>query len=221
MKEEIKARISVVGNCQSEALAWYIRRLPQMREGAKNGKVVCNWLVAEKFREHMKRIYKGKFRNYLFLHANAKNRHRLVINNKIDHKYNLFESQRIRKTLQCSDYVIFQKIKPKTSELLNWQKVKIFADENAKLISISSFFHEKKDNKYLKEMIKRENELRISLKASELIKNNKKINSVDQPNHPNVFYFLDLVEKICEINGWEFFNEQEVERFIKLKFPFG
>lgn len=221
MSEEFRARISVIGNCQSEALAWYIRRLPQMRKGAKEGRVVCNWLVAEKFREHMRGIYKGKFKDYLFLHANAKNRHRLVVDNKIDHKYNLFESPKIRKTLQSSDFIIFQKIRPKTSDLLNWQKVKILANDSAKLISISSFHHEKKDNKYLREMIKKENELRVSLKASQLIKNNKKINSVDQPNHPNVFYFLDLLENICKINGWEFFNEQEVERFVKLKFPFG
>ena len=221
MSKKIKARISVIGNCQSEALAWYIRRLPQMREGAQNGRVVCNWLVAEGFREHMRKIYKGKFKNYLFLHANAKNRHRLVIDNKMDYKYNLFDPPRIRKILQSSDYVIFQKIRPKTSDLLNWQKVKILAHDDAELISISSFFHEKKDNKYLKEMIKRENELRISLKASNLIKNNNKINSVDQPNHPNVYYFLDLVEEICKKFDWDFFSEQEVERFTKLKFPFG
>jgi hypothetical protein len=219
--KEIKARISVIGNCQSEALAWYIRRLPQMREGAKNGKVVCNWLVAEKFREHMKRVNKEKFAKHLFLHTNPANVHRLVTEDKGDFRFNIFKSDQIRKSLQASDYVIFQKIRPSTSKLLNWQNVKILARDDAKLISISSFFHDKKNNKFVLEMAKREAEVKVLLRATELIKNNKKINGTNLPNHPNVFYFLDLVKEICRIYDWEYFSDEEVEKYSKIRFPFG
>jgi len=89
------------------------------------------------------------------------------------------------------------------------------------LISISSFFHDKKNNKFVLEMAKREAEVKVLLRATELIKNNKKINGTNLPNHPNVFYFLDLVKEICRIYDWEYFSDEEVEKYSKIRFPFG
>jgi len=213
--------VVVIGNCQAEALAWYIRRLPQNKILAKKSLFSCNWIVAERFKEHLKKIYKKDFKKYQFLHADAKSRHNLVVKDSGEIAFNIFEKERAIKKIQNADIIIFQKIQKGTSALFNHENVKIMAKDDAKLISISNFFYSKKDKKYLEGMKEREDKLRVLLKASYLIKKNPNINSHIRPEHPNVFYFLELVKEICKILDWTYYTENQVKAFLNLKFPFG
>lgn len=220
-KDSFNCRISVIGNCQAEAIAWYLRRLPQISSASKDGKAVCNFLVAERFSDHMKQLYKEGYKGKLFLHANRKNRHRLVENNERDVKYNIHEAGKIKKMIQLSDVIVFQKIKPQTSNILNFGRVKGLAKDSAQLISIPSFHYHDKAKRFKREMDKHDKELGVRVTGDFILKRNNEIKSLDQTNHPNYLYFLEVVKIICEINGWEFFSEDQISYFNKIKFPFG
>lgn len=213
--------VVLVGNCQAEALGWYLRRLPNPKKLAQQGKFVCNWIVAERFKKHLKRIYKEDFKKYPFLHADALSRHRLLIEGYGDTQYNIFNEKISIGKIKNADLIIFQKIANTTSDLFNYDNIKRLAKDEAELISISSFFYSKEDESHLNGMMEREETLRVRLRASDLIYNNKKIDCHIRPEHPNVHYFLDLIENICKIMNWEFFGEGQVKQFLNLKFPFG
>lgn len=213
--------VVLIGNCQAEALAWYIRRLPKAKNLAQQGKFVCNWIVAERFKKHLKKIYKKDFKKYPFLHADALSRHRLLTEGYGDTQYNIYNERVSIGKIKNADLIIFQKISKETSDLFNYDNVKRLAKDEAELISISSFFYSEKDPSHLNGMMEREETLRVRLRASELIFNNKKINCHIRPEHPNVHYFLDLMKNICKILGWEYYKEGQLKQFLNLKFPFG
>ena len=220
--EPIEGRISIIGNCQAEALGWYIRRLPQMIKAREDKVASCNFLVAENFSEHMKKIYgEEEYQKKLFLDTNKKNRHKLVRNDRKEYKHNIHDSMRIKKMIQHSDVIIFQKIRTETAPNLNYGRVKLLAKDEAELISISSFHYKEGKVRFERKMAAKDKELGVRIKGSELIKDREGINSVDQPNHPNYKYFLELVSDICDIMGWEYYSDDQLKYFEETKFPFG
>ena len=224
-KTEIKpfvGRISLVGDTQIEALAWYVRRLPEIQLGAQQKTAVCNFLVEEKFKNVMEKRFSERFHEKMLLDC-LPDPHRLVEENVRDARYNTYERMKIQDLIERSDVIIFQKFEKKSSKILNYENIKLSCPDHCKLISVSSFLHHSKKVKFLKKMRRKDNSKGVSLKASKLIDEFPGIiTSTDKGvNKPNVQYYLKLLQIICNENGWQYFSKEEEEKYLRIKFPFG
>jgi len=189
--------ITLLGNCQTLALTWYLQEL--------NSNFNVVWIQFEKA-EHLKNVIlkdycKGKFISII---SN--------INEGIER-------------LKCSDYIIYQPMQEKTSPSYNYKQLKKYV-KKAKLISISSMFYNPNDpdQKLLKGMIKRAEEYNIDIPAHKMIErhgSNIKINNPTKPRHPNTFYFLELIREICIITGWDYYSNEQYNQYLKKGYPFG
>jgi len=185
--------ISLFGNCQTKALSWYIQQLDPSFD--------VKWICIERFLTTPwgpKPTFQGKPINVIT------------------------DTQEVIKTLKSSDYVIFQHIKIATSENYNIVQLKKHVSKD-KLISISSMFYQPKDpeQKSLKGMIKRAQKLNIDIPAHKIIEKHGSKITVQEINHPRVFYFLELVREICAKTGWNYYSDEQYKQYLKEGYPFG
>lgn len=184
--------ITLLGNCQTKALSWYIEQLDQS--------VDVRWICIEKFLPDWgwRTQFRGKPINIIT------------------------DVQEGTKRLQSSDYVIFQHIQPRISDNYNTEQLKKYVAGD-RLISISSMFYDPADpeQKYFKGMVTRAEKSEITIPAHKLIeKHGDKITMQDE-NHPNSFYFLELVRGICGIIGLEYYSDEQYNQYLKDGYPFG
>jgi len=214
-------KITLLGNCQTRALTWYIQQI--------NVNYDVKWVCIER----LKKMGGG------WLRSGSGDKFIGIIS----------DTREAINRLKLSDYVIFQHIRPETSENYNVDQIKKHA-KNAELISISSFLYKPDDpeQKSLKGMIERAEEFNIDIPAHKIIEkhgvkidtqkriiNKRRFQSriqtiiedrgceiiVKQGNHPKVFYFLELVREICELTGWEYYNDEQYNQYLKDGYPFG
>tara|TARA_B100001939_G_C16905693_1_gene602187 strand:+ start:792 stop:1358 length:567 start_codon:yes stop_codon:yes gene_type:complete len=186
--------ITLLGNCQTLALTWYLQEL--------NSHFNVVWIQFEKA-EHLKNVMlkdycKGKLISIIS-----------DINKGIER-------------LKCSDYIIYQPMQEKTSPSYNYKQLKKYA-KKAKLISISSMWNPA-NPKFMNGMIERAKEFNIDIPAHKIIErhgSNIKINDPTKPRHPNTFYFLELIREICIITGWDYYSNEQYNKYLKEAFPFG
>ncbi len=186
-------KITLLGNCQTKALTWYIQQL--------NENFNLKWICIDSFDKAgwaLTKNFKGK---------------------DIPMIVNLNESI---KRLKDSDCIIFQNIQPETSKYFHNSAIQKHKS-HAKLISISAFYYELEDpeEKYLKGMIKRANRFNIDIPAHKIIQKHGSKITMEQGNHPHVFYFLELVRGICEKTGWGYYSEEQYNQYLKEGYPFG
>jgi len=124
--------------------------------------------------------------------------------------------------LQQSDYVIFQHLRLNTSPHYNLKQLKKHVTRG-KLISISSFFYDPNDpdQKYLKSMIRKAERLNIDIPAHKIIEKHGSKIKIQKINHPQVFYFLELVREICAKTGWNYYSDEQYNQYLKEGYPFG
>jgi hypothetical protein len=124
--------------------------------------------------------------------------------------------------LQSSDHLIFQHLQSESSENYNLEKIKIHA-KNAKLISISSMFYNPDDpeQKHLNGMIERAEKYNIDIPAHKIIQKHGSKITMQQINHPKVYYFLELVREICAKTGWNYYSEEQYNQYLEEGYPFG
>ena len=186
-------KITLLGNCQTKALTWYIEQL--------NENFDVKWICIDSFDQAdwaLTKSFNGK---------------------DIPTIFNQNESA---KRLEDSDYIIFQNVKPETSKYFN-SKIIEKHQSHAQLISISTFYYDPEDpeKKYLKGMINRANQYSIDIPAHKIIEKHGSKITTQQNNHPHVFYFLELVREICAKTGWDYYSEKQYNQYLKEGYPFG
>ena len=185
-------KISLLGNCQTKALSWYLEQL--------NKSFDVKWISIERFYSKWgpEPHFKGKKINVIA------------------------DTEEGIKRLQSSDLVIFQNISAKTSKNYNVKKLKTYT-KNSKLISISSMMYNAADPKqtYLKGMIQRAKEHNLDIPAHKIIEKHGSKIKMQKHNHPNVFYFLELVREICIKMGWNYYTDEKYDQYLKEGYPFG
>lgn len=184
--------ITLLGNCQTKALSWYIQQLDPSFD--------VKWICIEIFLP-----YWGPQSKF--------NRKPINV---------ITDTQKAIKTLKSSDYVIFQPIKTATSENYNLVQLQKHVSKD-KLISISSMFYNPNDpgQKLLKGMIKRAEKYNIDIPAHKIIEKHGSKITVQKVNHPQVFYFLELVREICAKTGWNYYSDEQYNQYLKEGYPFG
>jgi hypothetical protein len=187
-------KITLLGNCQTKALTWYIQQI--------NLNFDVKWICIEYFREIGEGWIKNKF-NGKFVET-------------------ISDTSAAIGRLKLSDYVIFQHLRTQTSENYNLKKIKMYA-KNAKLISISRMFYQPDDpsQKLLKGMIKRAKKFNIDIPAHKIIEKHGSKITMQEINHPHVFYFLELVKEICVKTGWDYYTDEKYDQYLKEGYPFG
>jgi len=190
MSECKQKNITLVGNCQTKALSWYIEQLDQNFD--------VKWICIENFVP-----YWGPASKFQGKPINV-----------------ITDTQEATKRLQSSDYLIFQHIQSESSENYNLEKIKMHA-KNAKLISISSMLYDTDYPEYLEGMIERANKFNIDIPAHIIIEKHGSKITMQQNNHPHVFYFLELVREICAKTGWDYYSEEQYNQYLKEGYPFG
>jgi hypothetical protein len=70
-------------------------------------------------------------------------------------------------------------------------------------------------------MIRRAKKLNIDIPAHKIIKKYGCKITMQQENHPHVFYFLELVREICTKTGWNYYSEKQYNQYLKEGYPFG
>ena len=188
--------ITLLGNCQTKALSWYIQQL----DPSFNVK----WICIEMFLPHWGPTsqFRGKPINVIT------------------------DTQKAIKTLQSSDHLIFQhihssenynlekiKMHAKNAKLISISS--FFYDPDIEDPKASG----------LMGMIARANRFNIDIPAHKMIeKHGHKIEIVrndNAPTHPGVFYFLELVREICEKTGWDYYSDEQYNQYLKQGYPFG
>ncbi len=186
-------KITLLGNCQTKGLTWYIEQL--------NDNFDVKWICVDSFDKAgwaLTKNFKGKD---------------IPI---------IFKQNESAKRLKDSDCIIFQNIKPETSKYFHNSAIQKHKS-HAKLISISTFYYEPEDpeEKYLKGMIKRANTFNIDIPAHKFIQKHGSKITIQQYNHPHVFYFLELVREICAKTDWDYYSEKQYNQYLKEGYPFG
>ena len=185
-------KITLLGNCQTKALSWYIQQL----DPSFNVKWIC-----------IEVLLKKNWGNPYFMNK--------PVNTITDIQQGI-------ERLKLSDYVIFQHIQTSTSTNYNLAQLKKHASKG-KLISISSLLYQPSDptQQYLKGMIERAQKLNIDIPAHKMIEKHGSKITMQQKNHPHVFYFLELVREICAKTGWDYYSDEQYNRYLKEGYPFG
>lgn len=185
-------RITLLGNCQTKALAWYIQQL--------NSSFDVRWVCIERFLGGWgpEPKFVGKFVNVIT------------------------DTREAIERLESSDCVILQPLRVCTSKNYNLAQIKKYAkNEKFISISSFVYEPEDPEQKCLKGMIRRAKNSNIDIPAHKLIeKHGSKITCWPR-NHPKVFYFLELVREICAKTGWNYYSEEQYNQYLKDGYPFG
>lgn len=186
-------KVTLLGNCQTKALSWYIQQLNQTFD--------VQWIMIQRFAPTYwapEPFFEGKPVNVIT------------------------DLQEATKALQSSDYVIFQHIEPTISKNYNFGKLKTYV-KKSKLISITSMRYQPDDpdQENLKGMIERERLLNIDVRASKIIEKHGSKITMKEANHPHVYYFLELVREICAKTGWDYYSNEQYNRYLQEGYPFG
>lgn len=187
--------IALYGNCQTRALFFYIKKL--------QSKAQIKWLCSDRFFDHSKHEW-----------AWGQHFHGQLVES-------IYEVQKSINFIQQSDLIIYQNIKPETSPQLNQEIIKKNAKTTAKLINIGSYYYDQTLGNPLDGMIYREKLNPPTISAVQLIKNNSRISSLHEANHPNSDYFIDLCDSICSIMNWQKFTLNQRSELILNGYPFG
>lgn len=185
-------KIATLGNCQTMALCWYIRRL--------NLDCTAKWIA-------------GMLADYPFAKG------RKTFKDQIDH--NIYDKNESMSYLREVDYLIYQKIEPKTCNIWNHEKIATYVKNDCKLISVSYMMYDTEEEKFLNGMKQRASNLNIDIPAHKLVEKHGSKITMQQNNHPHAFYFLELMREICKTTGWTYYKDDQYQNLIKEGYPFG
>ena len=187
-----KIKIATLGNCQTMALCWYIRKL--------NLEFTAKWIA-------------GMLADYSFAKG------RKTFKDQIDH--NIYDKDESMSYLREADYLIYQKIEPKTCNTWNHEKIATYVKNDCKLISVSHMMYDPREEKFLNGMKQRALKLNIDIPAHKIVQKHGSKITMQQKNHPHAFYFLELVREICAKTGWNYYSKEQYNQYLKEGYPFG
>lgn len=187
--------ITLLGNCQSKALTWFIKQLDTNFDVA--------WLCPEPFRNTRwgsSQVVCGENINVITDTIQGHNR------------------------LRQTDFLIYQNMHSRITKCYNTNQLEKHA-AHAKKITISSFRLNSDNpyDHLFTGMIAREKRNNTDIRASEIIKKHgDNVTTINRSTmHPNTFYFLEVVREICRITGWRFYTKDIYDRYLNEVHPFG
>ena len=193
----MKQKITLLGNCQTKALSWYIKQIDLSFD--------VQWVCLEIFVEGWgprPRLYGQK----------------VYPITKV-----ITDPCKAIQRLKSSDVIIYQIINEKTSKHYNQEKLSSYINPNCRAISISSFYYLPKhpNGELFKGMVERAKKFNIDIPAHKIIEKHRSKIKVKMLHHPKVFYFLELVREICKLTGWNYYSEEKYTELFKKGYPFG
>ena len=213
-------KISLIGNCQIKGLAWYLQRI--------NSHFDVQYIWTD--------IGMGcwaKSQYCPFVPRRGRDdRHVPTIENAIQAQARLLDS----------DYIIYQPIRPSRIQDFNYEDIQKYGGNAkltsvgcfAKLISVGCFYCVNTyttaltDNKEYEErtgllgMKERAEKFNLDIQAHKIIEEcGVDAIATDHAYHPKALYFLELVKRICEKTGWDYYNAEQHAKYLKEGFPFG
>lgn len=193
MKKDKTSKISLLGNCQTKALTWYIQQLDASFD--------ARWICIEKFLKNW-----GPHSRFAGKSINV-----------------ITDNQEAIKHLKSSDYVICQPVLERTSWNYNINQLKKYVSRNKLILINSFWYLPKLKHPEngLQGMIDRAEEFNIDIPAHKIIEKHGSKIKVQQKNHPRVFYFLELVREICSRTGWNYYSDKQYNKYLKEGYPFG
>lgn len=190
----INLKIGFVGNCQANALCWYFRNLLQSD---------FYWVDC---------VF-GKDNPYI-----------TDQNRFLDQtKFNIYDPEVGIEYLKSCDVIIYQKIKPERSTHFNYLKIeKEYSNKKTKLISFPHIVFNEETGDY-KEMAIREEKNNVSIRASEIIKNNQKnqlmVKGFENHDYPTAFFFLEIIQVMFDLLSIRL-DKKLYRQYLDLGYPF-
>jgi hypothetical protein len=178
--------ITCIGNCQTLSLSFYLQQLL----GPDN----ISWIVyGDEFIRHLGR-WSNKCQNKI-----------------IDYDESIEQ-------IKISDIIIFQNIDSEKSKFCNKKKLSEIKKQGCILIQIPSIYilvHQFDTS--INELIKREEKNDVDIKVSDiLIKYKRSIKRlVIDEHHPKTFLFLEVLKRITDMIGIDFFTKKQYIDFMK------
>lgn len=178
--------ITCIGNCQTLSLCFYLQKLL----GPDN----ISWIVyGDEFIHHLG-TWSDKCQNKI-----------LDYDNSIEQ-------------IKISDIIIFQNVDLKKSNFCNKQTISELKKRDCMVIQIPSIYIETYNfDESIKELIKREEKNDVDIKVSDiLIKYKRNLDRlVIHEHHPKTFLFLEVLKRITDMIGIDFFTRKEYINFIQ------
>lgn len=193
-------KIATLGSCQAMALNWYLRQLFPEHES--------KWISPEIFQFWSDKPEYTSTDSVWKPQAN----------------HNIFDSDDGIDYLKSADYIIYQKIKPTTSALFNYEKIESYAKPSAKLVSLTYIHYDTSSDDPLRGMAEREESLLPDIKISNLIlenTNRKHFKFNQKGTHCNSVVFLEILREVCKKLEWSFFDDDMYAKIKNQYYPFG
>ena len=202
MNHDGSTKVAVVGNCQAQALCWYLGKLNFL----SSCKYICpDCILGDRplpmFRD--KNIWGDQLSNSI---------------------YNNLESIGF---LESATHIIYQPIKEETSKIHNYKKIQSYETKACQVISFSDYFYDPKDESKLMGMKDRSRKYNINICGYNIILKNKdkihgqtKILKDGYKVHPNSFYFLEVILGLCKLTGWDYFSKKDYKTYLNSGYPF-
>lgn len=185
------AKVSLVGNCQTKALTWYIRKL--------NPNLDVAWIYPGFLPEHFQQQhFRGKQTPTIINLEDGVQRLK-------SSDYVIFQPIQIKK----SKYFNYIQIKRYAA------KAKTIS------INSFFFSHREADHRSLRKMINKNIHLGVDIPGLRILNKCIKALKCSQPNHPSAVYFLELMREICLILKWNYYSDEQYEELLKKGYPFG
>lgn len=198
-------KISLIGNCQTIVLAWYLQQLED------NLDIV---------RIKMEGDLGDKIENNFFSLNSLSKENQIQKDASIIKVIKQPELGEIR--LRESNVVIYQHLSKKASKRFHSKRLQRLARES-QLISISSMHYDPLDpsQTYLNKMITKALRQKIDVPAHKIIEKHGKKITMASVMWPQAFYFLELTREICQKIGLNYYSDTKYSELLELGYPFG
>jgi hypothetical protein len=111
------------------------------------------------------------------------------------------------KYINDCDFIIYQHITKETSEYFNATNLKKITNNNCKHITLVPINIDNVNGKSFNKLLEKEKERNVTIKISEIIKNNpNKQLMLNHPMHPSTFFFIKCLKLICKQINIPFFK---------------
>lgn len=192
--------ITLVGNCQTKALAWYVQQINpsfDVKWIQNRAQLESPWATSD--------CFEGK------------------------HVPTLTKPEDAIKRLKESSLVIHQILSRKASDYFHTDLIRTY-NPDCMFITISVFYlqPDHPDMPGLSGMIERETKHNHDIKAHKIFQEHSDRINIQftqtgdpVPNHPTCVYFLEVMRKLCEITGWDYYTDEQYNQYLEEKYPFG
>ena len=118
--------------------------------------------------------------------------------------------------IKCSDIIIYQEINKNKSSFSNEDTLAELIKPTCTLVKIPFiYFHYNDFNNSLRELQRREILKNVDIKFSIIIDRYRLTNLMLTYNHPNTFFFMEMIKELCQRLNMEYFSIEQYSEIIK------